>query len=461
VFFYNFGLEGYIGYGLYATMWCIVLASMFRSPAYGIYYLTLLIPLQTIRYRLNAYPLGSNMITIVLLAVIIGALRRRREFPTSRMFNGVVGTYVVFTFLSLCLGGTEFEARFADWRSYVTMIVLLFVTRAAVTTRAEMRNVVLIMCFSCFLMDKSFWGTVSGRDFSAYSDDLRDNGAMGYAGVNGLAAFEAQMSTVLLVLAGSERKAVLRLSFYALAVFSVVCLMYSLSRAGYAAFLLGWLFLGVVRERKLLALLILFGLTWTAVVPPAVRDRVLMTYNTNGGELDHSSETRVTLWEDAMTIFSSSPIVGTGFNTYAYMSRVGNYRDTHNIYVKVLVETGGVGILLFLILMFRLWQGGLQLYMATDDPFLASLGLGLACWIVCAVAANFFGDRWTFLQVNGYMWILAGLVARAYSLIGPDGEISESKEGEFEDTVGDEATAVAENDLAPAFQPILVAPLCG
>ena len=26
------------------------------------------------------------------------------------------------------------------------------------------------------------------------------------------------------------------------------------------------------------------------------------------------------------------------------------------------------------------------------------------------MAANFFGDRWTFLQVNGYMWVLAGLL---------------------------------------------------
>ena len=428
MFFYSFGLEGYLGYVLYAAMWAVVFASMFRNPAYGVYYLALLIPLQTIRYRLNAYPLGSSMVSIVMIAIAIGVLLRKRDTPRSSRFGGTVITYVLFTFASLCMGAAELnlldDPRFGEWRSYVTMIALLFVTGAAVTTRAEIRNVVLIMCFGSFLLDKSFWGTVSGRDFSVYSDDLRDNGAMGYAGVNGLAAFEAQMSAFLLALAAFEPRRLLRLALYGLATFSAVCLMYSLSRAGYAAFLLGWLFLGVVKERKLLVLLIVFGLTWTALVPPAVRDRVLMTYSQDGGQLDHSSETRVTLWEDAMSIFSTSPIVGMGFNSYAYMSRVGDYRDTHNIYVKVLVETGIVGMFLFLLLLGRLWVGGLLLYWRTSDPLHSALGLGLACWIVCAAAANFFGDRWTFLQVNGYMWIIAGLVSRAYHLHdeGPDEE---------------------------------------
>jgi len=30
--------------------------------------------------------------------------------------------------------------------------------------------------------------------------------------------------------------------------------------------------------------------------------------------------------------------------------------------------------------------------------------------------ANFFGDRWTFLQVNGYLWVLGGMVSQALVL---------------------------------------------
>ena len=117
---------------------------------------------------------------------------------------------------------------------------------------------------------------------------------MGYAGTNGLAAFEAQFATFLLALAAFERRLLLRLGYYALSAFSVLCLMYSLSRGGYAALFAGCLFLGVVKQRKLLVLMTLFLLTWTLIVPQAVTERVSMTQQEGG--LDHSSELRLTLW---------------------------------------------------------------------------------------------------------------------------------------------------------------------
>ena len=441
---YNLGLEGYVGYVLYATMWVAFLVSVFRQPSAGIYYLALLLPIQTIRYRLNAYPLGASMVSIIMIGVIIGALRQERPEPRPAR-NSFLYIYLAFTFISLCAGSIYLgdsvlpdfhHPRFQTWRDYVSMALLLPVTTAAITNRRQMQTLLLVMCFSGFLLDKSFWGTVSGRDFSSYSDDLRDNGAMGYAGVNGLAAFEAQFAMAVLSLAAFEEKFWMKAMYYALALFSAVCLMYSLSRAGYAAFVVGWLYLGIVKERKLLALLVAFGLTWTTLVPNAVRDRVSMT--NSSGSLDHSSETRVNLWDDAIQLFNQNPVVGTGFNTYAYMSRIGNYKDTHNIYIKVLVETGAVGIVLFLLLLFSLWLKGFGLFLRSSNPVSASIGLALSCWIVCAAVANFFGDRWTFLQVNGYMWMIAGMVNRATALEDAD-----------EDEEQDEAVDTDDAELAP------------
>jgi putative inorganic carbon (HCO3(-)) transporter len=84
--------------------------------------------------------------------------------------------------------------------------------------------------------------------------------------------------------------------------------------------------------------------------------------------------------------------------------------------VKVLVEMGIAGFILFLWLLARILGQGFRLFRRAQDPFFKSLGLGVVGWLVCAVVANLFGDRWTFLQVNGYMWVIAGLVCRAYEL---------------------------------------------
>jgi hypothetical protein len=114
-----------------------------------------------------------------------------------------------------------------------------------------------------------------------------------------------------------------------------------------------------------------------------------------------------------MEVFDSNVIMGSGFNTYAYMHRVGDYEDTHNFFLKVLVETGILGLALFLWLLAKTFRVGLWFSRHAKDPFYASLGLGLAGWLVAAFTANMFGDRWNYLQICGYMWVIAGMVAHA------------------------------------------------
>jgi len=274
----------------------------------------------------------------------------------------------------------------------------------------------LLMVVAILMLDRGFWDTVSGRDFSNFSYDLRDEGGMGYAGVNGFAAFEAQAAVFLMALALFEKRWRVRVVFLSVAGFSVVCLMYSFSRGGYLAFLVGCLFLGLLKQRKLLVLLAAFLATWTSLVPPAVQQRVLMTYDENNRALDHSAASRTILWEQAMPLFDSNPVIGTGFDTYAYTNHYHGYKDTHNLYVKMLAETGLVGLCLFLWLLVKTFCAGYRLFRQAEDAFLSSLGLGLSVWVVCVVAANLFGDRWTYLQVNGFMWVLAGLVSRGIAL---------------------------------------------
>ena len=316
------------------------------------------------------------------------------------------------------------------------MAALLLLVAAVEPSRWQMKTIVVLMCLAMLALDRNFLSTVSGRDFSAFSYDLRDAGSVGYAGINGMAALEAQFATFLLALAAFEKNRLLQLAYYALAVCSAVCLMYSLSRGGYVAMLAGWLFLGLAKKRWMLVALIAFVFTWTALVPNAVRERVTMTYETGG--LDHSSETRITLWQDAMQVFDSNIVLGSGFNTYAYMHRVGNYEDTHNFFLKVLVETGIFGLALFLWLLGKIFRIGVWFSRHAKDPFYASLGLGLAGWLVAAFTANMFGDRWNYLQICGYMWVIAGMVAHALKVEEAEAEAAEVT-GDLETALPDEA----------------------
>ena len=126
---------------------------------------------------------------------------------------------------------------------------------------------------------------------------------------------------------------------------------------------------------------------------------------------------RVSLWEEAIQVFEADPVFGTGFKTYAYLAHAaGGYRDSHNIYVKVLVETGATGLLIFLGIFWKLFQIGFRLTRTATDPFLKSIGLGFAALMLAAIVGNFFGDRWMYFQITGYTYAFAALAMRAQQM---------------------------------------------
>ncbi|HLK53293.1 MAG TPA: O-antigen ligase family protein [Candidatus Angelobacter sp.] len=190
--------------------------------------------------------------------------------------------------------------------------------------------------------------------------------------------------------------------------------MFSFSRGGYLGFIVGMVTIGLFRSRWLLAAAAVIVLSWQMWLPTSVQERILMTTRDaeEGQQFDASAQERIVLWEDAMGLFKQNPVTGTGFQTYGYMGRVSGFRDTHNYYIKVLAETGVVGLLLYLVLLWKLFRAGTGLFFGTDDPFWRAISLGFLGVLVSLIVMNFFGDRWTYQQVDGYFWLLLACVIR-------------------------------------------------
>lgn len=445
-----FGVSGTTPMLLYIGAIVAFLLSVCWRPQIGLYFLVPLLPLQTVRYLLHPLPMGEKLVDFVLLGVILGLFfhRKGRVFAQTPL-NVFLIVWAVFHYVLLWrgawfLGGDlpwwASDPRFSNWKNYMIMPLVFMAVAAAIKEKRQMQILLALMLLTVVRANIGFYNTVSERDFSHFSYGLRYAGVLGYAGENGLAAFEAQLALFCIgLLPFIQRKAV-KIGLVIFALSCGYCLMLSFSRGGYLGFLIGLLFLGLVYERKLLVLLFGLMLTWQALVPTAVTERIFMTYE--DGQIDNSAGLRVTMWEDALTLIPKHPIIGTGFDTYEFMDRVDEFRDTHNIYLKILVEMGVLGLMMFLILLWKSFRIGYRLFRVADDAFFRGIGLGTAAVMVCTLVVNFFGDRWMYLQVTGYTWVFLGLAARALIITSEERTLSAESEEEAQEAADLEPVGV-------------------
>ena len=65
-----------------------------------------------------------------------------------------------------------------------------------------------------------------------------------------------------------------------------------------------------------------------------------------------------------------------------------------------------------------------NIFRHSKDPLYQRLGLALVLTIAANLILTFFGDRWTYLEINGLLWALLGAATRVYYLkeIEPSGD---------------------------------------
>jgi len=423
---------------LYAAVVAGAVATLFWKSEIGVYLLTVLLPLQTTRYHLHGLPLGANIVDILVLCALLGSCIRPRASvvrrPSILIFLALL---CGFYFLSLWrgawyLGGdlplSFTDTRLVDYKNFIVMPLLALTAFRTIRTKAQISTVVALCCLTSVAVDYSYLKGAAGRDFSHYAEETRDAGPLGYAGENGLASYMVEATAFILPLLALKKRYGVRAVLIAVVAANVVCVLFSYSREAYLALALVICFIAVAKIRWLMIPLLCLAAGSQAILPRAVQERIAMTYtSSNRGEaaaLDASAQERVLLWTDAMGLFEQHPVLGTGFLTYSKLGRVGSYQDTHNFYLKMLVETGVIGLALFLSQLLLLLREGLRLFARASDPFLSLIGLGYAALILAAAIVNIFGDRWLFIQVDSNLWILLGCVLTASAIA--DGSASQN-----------------------------------
>ena len=193
--------------------------------------------------------------------------------------------------------------------------------------------------------------------------------------------------------------------------FLLFSLVLSFSRAGYVSLFVAaivFLCMPVSKVRRLL--LIGCGIALVLVsyftVPVDVRLRAYsILSNLSGRDIGISFSGRLEMWKEAFRDFLDYPILGKG---------VWSYRLRDNFYLKVLGESGILGLLAFLWLLFNiLKQEWLAIRARVGDRFVRGIAVGLlpgtvACLIVLNLAQDLFGVH----MFMGNFWIVLALTLK-------------------------------------------------
>ena len=429
---FGLGLSQYVPLMVYSLGIIALLATIAYRTEIGLYFLIPLIPMLSILDRIHQFPMGKDLIDLFVVAILLGALLRNQgSVVHDRSLNRAILLLLTVTYLGLWVGSLKLgldyplsleNDRLLQWKNFAITPILYFLALYTVKDRRQMVAIIGLMTFTMLMMDRNFYSTFQWVKEWHYSDKQRITGAFTYLGPNELAGFYAQYTMLLISLFLLQKRLVIKGLLAVVVAFNLYCTLYLFSRGAYVAVLAGLVFLGLVADRKILVVLLALFLGWQTLLPVAVVERIEMTQTEEG--VDTSVLGRINMWEKAEAIIMSNLIIGVGFGSTPHLGFVSYSgekarNNIHNGYLEVLLQTGLIGLTCVLFIFYKGIRKGWALYRQSADQFYQGLGLGLAAVTIASLAGNLTGDKWPYLPVMGYFWILMGLVARAHTLSQP------------------------------------------
>jgi putative inorganic carbon (HCO3(-)) transporter len=423
------GLSQYIPYVIYGLSFIVTLLAVFYRSGIGIIFLVPLFPIYVVLDETlkSGLPMANNIPDMIIAGSILGLIiqgGRDEEhslgpapqlFPIMLLMSvSLVGFLLGTSYLGDGFADERTVERMADIKNFMIMPVLYIIAYYGLRERKWKYVLFFLLFLTILAADVKFKMNFQWYYQSRYTHDVRGGGTFGFLKSNVWGAFHAIYSLMFLGIFLIDRHRWRRIAYGMLIFGGVYCMLYSYSRGAYVAFAAGLLFITLVRARLLIIPLAGFLLVWKLVLPSSVVDRIEMTFMESAdvvstvavGETYLYTSGRKEIWDKGMEMFWSSPLIGTGMETFGKVTG----KDAHNEYLKMLTETGVLGLLVYLFLYLNALRSGWRLYRDSEEELLRAFGFGFVCAVIGSMVANVFGDRWSYLQIGGIYWVSWGLI---------------------------------------------------
>lgn len=438
-----FGLEVPVVY-LYFVAACagaVVAARSLKDPEWLIAVTILYIPYK----RLYVVPLapginGTNVLLVLLVvACIAEAARRQGAAPARREAvagRGLMAAYAALGAISMLtavlnVGAGEFLSSYAqDIKAWLDQFLLFFMVSYLVrdADMARRLGVYLMLGLAAALgsgvsewLEKRHYNSIERARLLGPQLQPNDFGAFLVYGSAFYVAF----------LLRSLTRWWAWLTFAPALVILAKMVLATFSRGAYLAMGAMAVAAGWLRGKLLMTAAAVLGAALIAlvpeIVPESLRARMSHTGDAASEEsLDTSSRTRLVLWQASIDMTLENPLLGKGFKMFpVYKGRYTEYdveeADNHNMYLYIASQMGVPALLVFVLILGRMFFAGLDVYRRSPQWMSATLGLGAAAMVPAVLVINMFGSRMVDIGVSLHVWLALAMVGRLQAALPPRG----------------------------------------
>jgi O-antigen ligase len=193
----------------------------------------------------------------------------------------------------------------------------------------------------------------------------------------------------------------------------VIPLFYTQSRTSYMAAIPSlFVFLYLSRKRKwVLAVVVLICLSLPFIMPRIAKDRISYTFTQGqnrtdvveigGLKLDTSTSARVTSWKIASRNWINHPILGYGITGYRFVDAQ---------YLRVITETGFLGLISFLFLMAMIFRRTYDILKTSIDQFEEGIAIGFLAGFAGLLFHGIGANTFIIVRIMEPFWFMTAIV---------------------------------------------------
>jgi len=311
------------------------------------------------------------------------------------------------TGIGIMAGRVDPKAGFFFLLKYFEYFIVFFMVANYVENEAQLRRILFCLFLTCLITCVIGIAQIpAGERLSApfEGETGEPNTFGGYLVLNGAVA-AGILSSV------KDRR--IRWALIGLIVAIVPTLLFTRSRTSYLAALSAFFLLGGLARRRKIVLPIMAAVLIVSplFLPSAIKERIYYTVSqpfhpqqieVGNTRFDTSLSARIRSWQEGLQDWTAHPVIGYGVTGYRFLDAQ---------YVRVLVESGVIGLAAFGYLLFAVFRMARSTWNQISDALHKGLLKGFLAGYVGMLFHAAGANTFIIVRIMEPFWLIAGLIA--------------------------------------------------